>query len=130
MAPIIALAIAIAICIALFRRELAKFDINPLIAVLLGIALIVLAHNGGDTVELGPSLWSSYWLPQMLAIVMVFLLVVTPGPKLAALIKAEKSAGYKALASTIIGILVFVLVGMIAITASSHQFAIPLLLNR
>jgi hypothetical protein len=130
MAPIIALVAAIAICLALFRREVSKVDVNPLIAVLLGLALIVLAHNGGNTVELGPSLWSSYWLPQMLAIVMIFLLIVVPGPRLAALIKAEKSAGYKALASTVIGILVFVLVGMIAITAASHNFSIPLLLNR
>src|SRR5689334_6364895 len=102
MAAIMALVVAIGVCVALFRREIARFDINPLIAVLLGVALIVLAHNGGDTVELGPSLWSSHWLPQMLAIVLVFFLAVMPGPRLAALIKAERSNGYKALASTII----------------------------
>src|SRR5215213_7177406 len=122
MAPIIAIVIAVAICFALFRREISKLDINPLIAALLAIGLIVLAHNGGNTVELGPSLWSSHWLPQMLAIVIVFLLMVVPGPRLAALLKAEKSGGYKVLTSTLIGILVCVLVGMIAITATSHKF--------
>ena len=130
MAPIIALAVAVAICFTLFRKEMAKVDINPLIIVLLGLSLIVLAHKDGSAVQIGPMLWSSYWLPQMLGIIIVFLLVVIPGPRLAALIRAEKSAGFKTLASTVIGILVCVLVGMIAVMAASHQFAIPLLLNR
>ena len=130
MAQIIALAVAVLVCFALFGKEVTKLNVNPVIIVLLGLALVMLIHQGGNTVQLGPLLWNSYWLPQMLGIIIVFLLVVIPGPRLSALIKAEKSAGFKTLASAVIGILVCVLVGLIAVMAASHQFAIPLLLNR
>jgi hypothetical protein len=130
MAQIIALAVAVLICFALFGKEVTKLSVNPLIIILLSFALVMLMQPDGNALELGPMVWSSHWLPQMLAILTVFLLVVVPGPRLSALIRAEKSAGFKTLTSAVIGILVCVLVGMIAVTAASHKFAIPLLLNR
>jgi drug/metabolite transporter (DMT)-like permease len=130
MVQIIALAVAVVICFILFGKEITKINVNPLIIILLGISLIMIAHEDGNTIQFGPMLMSSHWLPQMLGIVLVFLLIVIPGPRLTALIRAEKSTGYKTLATTLIGILVCVLVGMIAVMAASHKFAIPLLLNR
>jgi hypothetical protein len=130
MAQIIALAVAVLICFALFGKEVTKLNVNPLIIILLAFALVMLMHQDGNTVQLGELVWSSHWLPQMLAIIIVFLLIMVPGPRLSALIKAEKSAGFKTLTSAVIGILVCVLVGMIAVMAASQKFAIPLLLNR
>src|SRR5688572_32097452 len=84
MAQIIALAVAVLICFALFGKEVTKLNVNPLIIILLAFALVMLMHQDGNTLQLGELVWSSHWLPQMLAIIIIFLLVVVPGPRLSA----------------------------------------------
>jgi hypothetical protein len=129
MAPMIALVIAVVICLVLFPREVAKRDLNPLIIALLVITLLILTQGNGDTVELGPALWGSYWLPQMLGIVIVFLFIAVPGPKLLALLKDYRSSANKALISAVIGVLTCVLASLIAITVASRGFVTPLFMN-
>lgn len=119
MAPIIALSVAIILCCVLFPEEIAKRDLSPLVVFLLVMGIVMLTHNDGNTLELGPALWKSFWLPQMLGIVIVFLLFVIPGPRLKAILK-EKAA-YKALPSMVIGILVCVLLGLITMTVSAYS---------
>jgi hypothetical protein len=129
MAPIIALVVAVVICLVLFPREVARRDLNPLIITLLVITLLMLTQGSGGTVELGPALWGSYWLPQMLGVVIVFLLTVVPGPKLLAMLRDNKSSANKALVSAVIGILSCVLVSLIAVTVASRSFTTPLFMN-
>jgi len=123
MTQIIALTTVIIICSLLFRREIGLRDLNPLVVILLVLTLVMLTYNGGKTLELGPALWKSYWLPQMLAAVIVFLLIIVPGPKVMTLLKELKEKGpaaYQALTTAVIGVLVCVLLGLITMTVSSR----------
>jgi len=120
MAPIIALAVVIVLCFILFPKEIARRDLNPLVLVLMVIALLLLTQHHGKTVELGPALWGSYWLPQMLGIAILFLLYIVPGPKLMSILKEKGPTAYHALTTTLIGILVCVLIGLVTMTVSSH----------
>jgi hypothetical protein len=129
MAPMIALVVAVVVCLVLFPREVAQRDLNPLIIALLVITLLILTQGNGNTVELGPALWGSHWLPQMLGIAIVFLFVALPGPKLLALLKDYRSSANKALISAVIGVLTCVLASLIAITVASRGFVTPLFMN-
>jgi hypothetical protein len=123
MAQIIALTTVIVICCLLFRREVGMRDLNPLLMILLVLTLVTLTYNGGKTLELGPTLWKSYWLPQMLAAVIIFLLLIVPGPKMMTLmneLKEKGPAAYQALTTAVIGVLVCVLLGLITMTVSSR----------
>ena len=119
MAPIIGLAAVIVIAFILFHREIAKRDLSPLVAFLLVIAIVMLTHNDGKTLELGPTLWKSFWLPQMLSVVIIFLLYIVPGPRIIAMLKEKAHGAHHALKTTLIGILVCVLLGLITMTVSS-----------
>lgn len=120
MAPIIGLSVVIVLSCLLFPGEVARRDLSPLVVFLLVITLIMLTQHGGRTVELGPALWGSYWLPQMLLMIILFLLWALPGPKLLTLLKDRGSKSYRALATTAIGLLVCVLIGVIAMTVASR----------
>jgi hypothetical protein len=119
MAPIIGLAVVIVLCFVLFPKEIAKRDLNPLVLFLLVIALVLLTQHRGKTIELGPALWGSYWLPQMLGIIILFLLYIIPGPKLMTILKEKGPAAYQALTRTVISILLCVLIGLVTMTVSS-----------
>lgn len=128
MILLIAIIVSLVVCLVLFPRQISRNDLNPLIVALFVVTLLLLSHGGGKVVELGPSLWKAYWLPQMLGIIIIFLLIVVPGPKLLQLLKDSKSAANKALTSTVIGILTVVLVGMIAVMVVSGPIT-PLFLS-
>jgi len=119
MAPIIALAVVVTIFFALFRREVAARDLSPIILGLMVLTLVMLTEHGGKTTELGPSLWGNYWLPQMLGVAILFLIYMTPGPRLLAILK-DKGTSYQALTTTLISILVCVLIGLVTVTVSSR----------
>jgi hypothetical protein len=123
MAQIIALTTVIVICCLLFRREIGIRDLNPLVVILLVLTLVMLTYNGGNTIALGATLWKSYWLPQMLCVVIIFLLIILPGPKLMTIVKELREKGpaaYQALTTAVIGVLVCVLLGLITMTVSSR----------
>lgn len=119
MAPIIALTVVVIIFFLLFQREIAGRDLSPIILFLLVITLVMLTEQGGKTVQLGPALWGNYWLPQMLGLAILFLIYMTPGPRLLAILK-DKKTSYQALTTTLIGILVCVLIGLVTMTVSSR----------
>jgi hypothetical protein len=129
MTLVVSIVVALVICLVLFPREISRNDLNPLVVALLVVTLLILSHGSGKVVELGPSLWKSYWLPQMLGIVIIFLLIVVPGPKVLQLLKDYRSAAYRALTSTVISILTCVLVAMITLLVVSRGPVTPLFLN-
>jgi hypothetical protein len=120
MVHIVTLSVLILICSVLFRREIARYDLSPLVVFLLVLVLVMLSHNDGKTLEFGPSLMKSFWLPKMLTVVIAFLIFAVPGPKVVALLKEKVPTAVQALTTTVIGILVCVLLGVITLAVVSR----------